>query len=264
MNIIIAGGRDFLDLDKAKSEFFKYVEERGLKISDVTIVSGKARGADTCGANIALEYKINLIQKPADWDTWGKSAGYRRNTEMADISHGLLAFWDGKSKGTKHMIDIATKANLIVEVVMYGQDILTFTTPETRWLSNMAYVDIYHKGIFYPSTENFYQAMKYSEVGKRVYIASLTPSEAKRYSRENIMTSPVFEERKMDIMLYAQRKKYSQEPFKSKLLSTANAHLEEGNWWNDTFWGVDVKTREGENNLGKLIMKVRNEIKLKK
>ena len=65
-------------------------------------------------------------------------------------------------------------------------------------------------------------------------------------------------------MLYAQRKKYSREPFKSKLLLTCDAHLEEGNWWFDLFWGVDIKTREGENNLGKIIMKVRNELKLKK
>jgi len=190
MNLIIAGGRNFLDIDLMEEKLVKYVMDRGLQLSDVTVISGKAIGADTCGAMLARKHNMGLIEKQADWNTWGKSAGYRRNTEMAEIGHGLLAFWDGKSKGTKHMIDIATKVNLIVEVVMYGQDILTFTTPETRWLSNMAYVDIYHKGISYPSTENFYQAMKYSEVGKRVYIASLKPHEAKRYSRENIMTSP--------------------------------------------------------------------------
>lgn len=43
------------------------------------------------------------------------------------------------------------------------EDILTFTTPENRWLSNMTYVDIEHQGIVYPSTENFYQAIKYDK-----------------------------------------------------------------------------------------------------
>lgn len=140
------------------------------------------------------------------------------------------------------------------------KDILTFTEKETRWLSNMTYVKIEYKGIVYPSTENFYQAMKYKEISTRVLISKLTPSEAKKYSRENQMTSLNFESNKLKIMLYAQRKKYSQEPFRTKLLSTGDCVLEEGNWWGDKFWGVDIKTREGENHLGKLIMQVREEL----
>lgn len=140
-------------------------------------------------------------------------------------------------------------------------DYLTFTNPDTRWLSNMTYVSIWYRGVCYPSTENFYQAMKYSEQGVREYISTLKPHEAKKYSREHIMTSPVFEERKLNIMGYAQRKKFSQEPFKSKLLATGDCLLEEGNWWGDKFWGVDIKTREGENHLGKIIMKVREELR---
>ena len=139
-------------------------------------------------------------------------------------------------------------------------DILTFTTPENRWLSNMTRVNIHHKGVCYPSTENFYQAMKYAEVSKRLYISSLKPVESKKYSKENPMTSTIFEDRKFAIMLYAQRKKFSQEPFRSMLLATGDCHIEEGNWWQDKFWGVDIKTREGENTLGKLIMKVRSEL----
>ena len=140
-------------------------------------------------------------------------------------------------------------------------DILNFTTPETRWLSNMNYVKIRYNGINYPSTENFYQAMKYKGDTTRELISKLKPHEAKKYSRDNTMTNENFESRKLDIMLYAQREKYSQEPFKSKLLATGNCLLEEGNWWNDKFWGVDIKTREGENNLGKIIMRVRQELR---
>lgn len=139
-------------------------------------------------------------------------------------------------------------------------DILTFTTPEHRWLSNMTYVDILYDGVIYLSTENFYQAMKYKDKDIRVHVATLKPNEAKAYSRNNEMTSLVFEEKKLQIMEYAQRQKYSKEPFKSKLLATDNALLEEGNWWGDKFWGVDIKTREGENHLGKIIMKIRDEL----
>lgn len=155
------------------------------------------------------------------------------------------------------------------------KDILTFTTPETRWLSNMAYVNIEYVGIIYPSIENFYQAMKYNESScmfvdwtpKRVYlrehISTLKPHEAKKFSREKEWTNMKFEGRKLEIMLYAQRKKYSQEPFKSKLLSTGDNLLGEGNWWGDKFWGVDIGTRIGENNLGRIIMQVREELKCK-
>ena len=153
-------------------------------------------------------------------------------------------------------------------------DILTFTTTENRWLSNMTYVDIEHQGIIYPSTENFYQAIKYDKddfceevdylITVRKYLATVKPHEAKKFSRKYQMTNSKFEDNKLKIMLYAQRKKYSQEPFRSNLLGTGDCHIEEGNYWKDLYWGVDLKTRKGENNLGKIIMQVREEIKQEK
>jgi hypothetical protein len=78
-----------------------------------------ARGADALGAKLAHNYSLKLIEMPADWDTHGKSAGYKRNQEMAKIATHLVAFWDSTSKGTKHMIDIATRKGLTVKVVSY-------------------------------------------------------------------------------------------------------------------------------------------------
>ena len=89
------------------------------------IISGTARGADQFGEQFAKEENYLLSRFPADWDKYGKSAGYRRNVEMAkfaieDQNKGLLiAFWDGKSSGTKWMIDIANQYGLDVEVVRY-------------------------------------------------------------------------------------------------------------------------------------------------
>ena len=77
------------------------------------------------GEQFAKEENCLLSRFPADWDKYGKSAGYRRNVEMAkfaieDQNKGLLiAFWDGKSRGTKWMIDIAKRYGLDVEVVQY-------------------------------------------------------------------------------------------------------------------------------------------------
>lgn len=82
-------------------------------------------GADKLGEDFANSENYLLSKFPADWDSYGKSTGYRRNVEMAQfaVANGnigvLVAFWDGKSKGTKHMIDIAKRYALDVEVINY-------------------------------------------------------------------------------------------------------------------------------------------------
>lgn len=80
-----------------------------------------ARGADSLGAQWALANNIDLIRMPADWDRFGKSAGYRRNEEMAKIANAVITFWDGVSRGTKHMIDIATQHRLPLAIVKYPE-----------------------------------------------------------------------------------------------------------------------------------------------
>jgi len=91
--------------------------------SDIEIVSGRANGADRLGELFAKDYNLKIKYFPADWDLYGKSAGYRRNGDMAKYAaedNGVLvAFWDGKSKGTKHMIDTANKYKMKVYVVNY-------------------------------------------------------------------------------------------------------------------------------------------------
>lgn len=119
VKIIIAGGREFTNY-----ALLKNVCDHMLSVvrttSDVTIVSGGARGVDKMGERYATEHGINLIVMNADWETHGKSAGYKRNQEMADVSTHLVAFWDGKSRGTKHMIDIAKRDGLKSHVVDFN------------------------------------------------------------------------------------------------------------------------------------------------
>ena len=117
MRIIIAGGRTFTDENLATRSLCAFVEAH--KVDDIQIVSGCARGADHIGELIAQEYMYPLHKFPADWNKYGKSAGYKRNEVMAQNADALLAFWDGESKGTKHMIDLANKHGLIVKVVRY-------------------------------------------------------------------------------------------------------------------------------------------------
>ena len=81
-----------------------------------TVLSGGAAGPDTHGAAWAVDNNKRLLSFPARWDTEGKSAGFRRNTRMVAYADALIAIWDGKSKGTAHVIDTAQKAGLKVFV----------------------------------------------------------------------------------------------------------------------------------------------------
>jgi hypothetical protein len=97
--MIVAGGRDFNDFNYLE----KVLIEIGDLYEDIIIVSGNARGADKLAIEFAQKHDAMVEIYPADWSL-GKSAGYIRNQQMADISNVLVAFWDGTSKGTKHMI----------------------------------------------------------------------------------------------------------------------------------------------------------------
>lgn len=112
--LIIAGGRDFNDIGLMKATLDTYYTGRFLEI-----VAGGARGADSLGEQLAILGGVKFTKFPAYWDKYGKSAGYRRNVEMANYVNELLAFWDGKSRGTKHMIDIMSKLGKPVRVVNY-------------------------------------------------------------------------------------------------------------------------------------------------
>lgn len=126
--IIIAGSRDFNNYSIARKYFVDLLErimlDFNISITELEIVSGCAQGADRIGERLANEFKIKVHKMPAQWDLFGKRAGYVRNEEMAkyamtDAKGFLLAFHDGESRGTNHMIDLADKLNLIPFVILY-------------------------------------------------------------------------------------------------------------------------------------------------
>lgn len=129
--VIIAGSRDFTDLRLMQIKMdillkrFRNEDARrlmGTTLYDgVEIVSGTARGADKTGEKYAESRYMEAKLFPADWDKHGRSAGYKRNEQMADYADALVAFWDGRSRGTKHMIDIAKSKGIRVRVVRYDE-----------------------------------------------------------------------------------------------------------------------------------------------
>jgi len=110
MKVIVAGSRDIQDYEIVK----KAIESSGFEVEEV--VSGTARGVDRFGEQWAQETCKLITRFPASWDAYGKRAGYLRNEQMAKYSDALVAVWDGESKGTKHMVDLAIKHGLKVFV----------------------------------------------------------------------------------------------------------------------------------------------------
>lgn len=82
-----------------------------------TVISGCARGVDTYGVDYAELWEIPVERYPANWELYGRSAGYLRNEEMAKVADAAVILWDGTSKGTKHMIKLAEEYNLKTYIV---------------------------------------------------------------------------------------------------------------------------------------------------
>jgi YspA, cpYpsA-related SLOG family len=101
MKVIIAGSRTITDY----ATVCRAVERSGFSISRV--LSGMAAGVDTLAVRYAKDSGLPLDPYPAQWNKWGRSAGYKRNVLMADNADALIAVWDGRSPGTRHMIQVA-------------------------------------------------------------------------------------------------------------------------------------------------------------
>ena len=118
MKIIVAGGRDFYNLDVIDKVLTENVKEED------SIISGDANGADMLGVSWAALNSVPVYHFPANWGKNGRAAGYIRNAEMAKVGDALIAFWNGKSKGTKHMIETMKKLGKPYKVFDYkGKEI---------------------------------------------------------------------------------------------------------------------------------------------
>lgn len=114
--VIVCGSRKWYDRQLIQDTLSDLMIHRGWC---PIIVHGAARGADRIADEEAGKCGFLTEPHPANWDLYGKSAGFIRNIEMAQAGADLcIAFWDGSSAGTKHMMDTAKKYEIPVEVVM--------------------------------------------------------------------------------------------------------------------------------------------------
>lgn len=127
------------------------------------------------------------------------------------------------------------------------------------FLSNFSEAKVEYNGITYLNNEAAFQSMKTLNIEKRKQFANLDPSTAKRKGR-NILLRDDWEKVKEQIMYEICKNKFLQnEDLKTKLLNTGNEYLEEGNKWNDREWGTCNGI--GKNKLGKILMKIRDELR---
>jgi hypothetical protein len=111
MRVIIAGSRTIRQYEKV----CEAVQLSGFAISRV--VSGLAQGVDMLAVRYALEQGLPCDPFPAEGKKWGRRAGYRRNEQMAQHADALIAIWDGRSPGTRHMIEVAKERGIPIFVV---------------------------------------------------------------------------------------------------------------------------------------------------
>ncbi len=136
---------------------------------------------------------------------------------------------------------------------------------EYRWLSNFWPVDITYEGLEYPSVEHAYQAAKFLDVNIREMFTYGSPGRAKRLTRQKGLASQMrndWDSVKVQVMTDLISLKFQPgSPLADKLISTGNAHIQEGNTWGDTFWGVCKG--KGSNNLGLILMRLRKHLNVR-
>ena len=118
--VIVAGGRDFDNYEYLKEKLDKTFNSLGdSDAHPIEVISGMADGADTLGIRYAEEHKLTMVLYPANWKRYPRMAGILRNIDMLATATHLVAFWNGKSHGTKHMIEIARDKGIPVWVYKY-------------------------------------------------------------------------------------------------------------------------------------------------
>ena len=117
--VVIAGSRDFNDYPLLKKSCDTILTGK-IITHKIIVISGGARGADLLGERYARERGYEIRRFIPDWNKDGRSAGIIRNRKMIDIADGLIAFWDGISRGTRHSIETATRKGIVVNTIYFS------------------------------------------------------------------------------------------------------------------------------------------------
>lgn len=114
--VIVAGSRHFTNYSMLTSHLDQILGQK-VKTHKIVIISGCAKGADTMGERYAHDKGFAVEKFPAQWDKFGKSAGQKRNRQMADVADAVVAFWADGSRGTADMIRVAIERRIPLRTI---------------------------------------------------------------------------------------------------------------------------------------------------
>ena len=195
---------------------------------------------------LAEHKKSFTVFKVPDWLDTVSSSGFREKLRGHDMS--------AREMVTKEVWEMLKQNGKIPEVVERFRE-------EYDFLSNFYAAPVEYGGLMYQNAEAAFQAQKCLDPAEREQFCELPANKAKRLGRQVELRSG-WEEIKTELMLEIVRAKFTQNPvLAARLLATEARKLVEGNTWKDVFWGVDLRTGEGENHLGQILMQVREELK---
>lgn len=115
MKLLIVGSRSFVNYEQMKDQIYSLYSVDEIEM----IISGGAKGADSLAQKFAEQHEISFKEFPADWSAYGKRAGILRNIEMVNVADRVIAFWDGKSSGTRFTISYTKEQNKPITVFEY-------------------------------------------------------------------------------------------------------------------------------------------------
>lgn len=149
----------------------------------------------------------------------------------------------------------------IKEIVVHDEKNVKGFFYEYRFLSNFELCSVYYEGLMYPSSENAYQAAKTLDKEERKKFVDMTPGQSKAAGKI-LEIREDWSNVKVEVMYDIVKDKFNRNMrLKYQLLGTDEKHLEETNYWSDTYWGVCDGV--GLNHLGEILMRVRKELKTK-
>ena len=134
--IIVAGSRGFWSQDLMDRTLDNLLQNK--QQDEIEIVSGGARGADRSAIVYAHNRGYKLTVMNAEWDKYGRSAGYKRNQQMAAYADACVVFWDEESRGSKHMIDIAKSIDMPLRVIKYRVNRVNSLSPMSLLMMKLA------------------------------------------------------------------------------------------------------------------------------
>lgn len=193
---------------------------------------------------------------------WDRFAVFSVSDDIRDISSS--SFWEklhNHDEAAREMVTGAVWELMDRNGKIPWNAITDFHEKEYEFLSNFYEAKITYKGLTYGSNEAAFQAQKCMTEEEKTAFTQYGPGKSKGMGRR-VQLRPDWEQTKMGIMEEIVRQKFMQHPeLAVRLLKTGDKVLVEGNRWGDICWGVDMRTGQGENYLGKILMKIREELK---